>query len=361
MTDLLPILRGHLVKKNLDAIVFNTSEFLPSINLRYLSGFTGSDACIFVTRTECHLFTDGRYRIQALDQARGFRVHVVHRKIEALIRAIKATHVNRLGIEGSRVSYEFIEALMRRMPGLEILPLARRFLEAFRLRKGPEEIAKIKKAAHIAFVACSEMLSSGLSGKRESEVAHELESLFRRNGAGGIAFDTIVASGERSALPHGMPTEKVIGIGELVIMDYGCRFEGYNSDETVTCVPGTPSSDQKKIHKAVYEAHMVAIDSIKAGLKVHELDAIARRSIEKSGFGKYFMHGLGHGVGMEVHEPPRISPLGRGVLEEGMVFTIEPGIYLDGIGGIRLESLVYLGRNGPEIISEMPKELISVG
>ena len=361
MNNRLFLLHEFLQGKNLDAILLNTSEFLPSINLKYFSGFTGSEATILITPTERHLFTDGRYKIQAKQEARGFLIHVVRRKIDAVARVMEVRKVNRLGIEGSRISYDFVATLTRRLPNIRILPLARRFTENFRLRKTPEELAKIRKAAQIASVSCRKVLESGVSLKSESQVATELETLFRLNGADGVAFDTLVASGTRSALPHGKPSAKIISRGDLVIVDYGCRCEGYNSDETVTCITGgMPSSEQKSLYQAVYEAHMRAIDKVKVGLRVRELDYLARQSIDKAGFAKYFLHGLGHGIGMEVHEPPSISQRGRGVFEEGMVFTIEPGIYVDGIGGVRLESLVYLSESGPEVLSTMPKELISV-
>ena len=148
--------------------------------------------------------------------------------------------------------------------------------------------------------------------------------------------------------------------GELIIIDYGCRLDGYNSDETVTCVVGPPSSEQRKMYQIVRDAHDRAIESLKEGVRAKEVDKIARESIDKAGFGKYFLHGLGHGLGLEVHEPPYLSPLGRGVISPGMVFTIEPGVYVEGLGGVRLESLVYMDRNGPEILSGMPKDLIQI-
>jgi Xaa-Pro aminopeptidase len=244
---------------------------------------------------------------------------------------------------------------------VELVPLKREFLENLRIRKSDEERDKIKKAASIASSACREVVESGLAGKTESEVAAELELLFRRKGASGIGFDTIIASGERGALPHGIATEKVIQQGELVVMDFGCKFQGYQSDETVTCSIGSPTSEQKKIHRAVYDAHMKALDAVKEGVKVRRLDGIARQSIEEAGYGRFFIHSLGHGLGLETHEPPYLSPKGRGVLKQGMVFTIEPGIYIEGVGGIRLESLVYLSPSGPEVLSEMPKDLIIAG
>lgn len=353
-------LQDRLGKLHVDALLFNTSEVVPSINVRYLSGFTGSDGAVLVTESRRRLFTDGRYKTQARQEAAGFRIHVVRSRVDAVARSLRADGVRRLGIEAGRISYEFVATLARKVHELEVVPLNRKFLSGLRIRKSVEEKDAIGKAAKMASQACAEILEAGIKGKRESEVAAELETLFRRKGAEGIAFETIVASGPRSALPHGTATDKPISSGELVIIDYGCRSQGYHSDETVTCVTGAPSRDQKKVHEAVYEAHYRALDAVKVGVRTRSLDAAARQVIDKAGFGKYFLHGLGHGVGLEIHEPPTLSPRGQDVLEEGMVFTIEPGVYLEGIGGVRLESLIYLGRSGPELLSEMPKDLIPV-
>jgi len=352
-------LQRQLRKDRCDALLFNTSEVLTSINLRYLTGFTGSDAAVLITGTERHLFTDGRYKTQARQEAQGYRIHVTRNKLEALAGFLRRAQIRRVAIEGSRLSYEFVGALTARLPALEVVPLNRRFLDGFRIKKSPEEKALIKDAAAIASQACRETIAQGLVGKRESEAAAEFEAACRRKGAEGMAFETIVASGPRSALPHGSPSDKIIGPGELVIIDFGCRVKGYHSDETVTCVTGRPSDQQTKMHQAVYDAHNRALEAAKPGVKTRRLDAAARGVIEKAGLGKFFLHGLGHGVGLEIHEPPRLSPRGSGVLKEGMVFTIEPGVYVEGVGGVRLESLVYLAGNGPEVLSGMPKELIT--
>lgn len=361
MIDRVLPLHARLAKLGVNAVLFNTSEVTPSANLRYLTGFTGSDAAILITRTERRLFTDARYKTQAHEQARGFLVHVVRNKLSALTRTLRMLGVRRLGIEATRVSYELVTRLVSGAPGLEVIPLKRDFLEAFRVQKSPEETAIVKKAARIASQACRQVLSSGLIGRRESEVAADVESYFRSGGAESPSFQTIVASGARSALPHAAPTEKAIRPGELVVIDYGCRYQGYCSDETVTCCTAKPTHEQTKIHRAVHDAHMRALDAVREGISVRELDHVARSTIESAGYGKYFLHGLGHGVGLEIHEPPYLSSRGTGVLSEGMVFTIEPGVYIEGVGGVRLESLVYLGSAGPEVLCDMPKDLIIVG
>ncbi|MCA1961669.1 MAG: aminopeptidase P family protein [Desulfomonile sp.] len=353
-------LHGSLRRLGVDALLFNSSEILPSVNLRHVTGFTGSDGAVLITAKERHLFTDGRYGIQARNEARGFRLHVVRRRLDALARTVKAAGVSRLGIEASRVSHEFTTNLARRLPDVRLVSVPKSFLDGLRVRKTPEEKARIERAARCASDACGSLLERRLTGRVEKDVAAELETLFRRCGADGPGFETIVASGERGALPHGAASDKVINVGELVVVDYGCVIDGYHSDETVTCVTGAPTSEQRKMHQAVYTAHMRAIEALRVGMRVRDVDRIARNSIAAAGYGKYFVHGLGHGVGLEIHEPPSLSPLGKGLVEEGMVFTIEPGIYIEGFGGVRLESLVYMDRTGPELLSRMSKDLIVV-
>lgn len=351
----------RLRKLRLDAVLFNSSEFLPSVNLRYLCGFTGSDASILVTGDERHLFTDGRYKTQARQECPDFELHVVRRKLDSIRSVLRRLKIRRLGVESPRISYEFAIRLGRKAPDAQLIPLGRQFLENLRIKKTPEEKTKLGQAAEIASRSCEELLQAGLLGRTEQQVAEDLEARFRANGAQGIAFETIVAAGERSALPHARPTGKVIERGDFVLIDFGCRYAHYHSDETVTGVVGSPSGEQAKLHAVVYEAHMRAIESLKVGMGVKELDSVARDVIADAGLGKYFLHGLGHGVGLEIHEPPHLSPLGTGIIEEGMVFTIEPGVYVEGTGGVRLESLVYMDGTGPEILSRMSKNLLTIG
>jgi Xaa-Pro aminopeptidase len=360
MTATARALQDRLQNLKVDALLFNTSEDVTSFNLTYVTGFSGSDGAALIGERELHFFTDGRYKSQVSGEITGFTVHVVRRKLESIVRAVKRNRVRRLGIEAARTTYAFVTALQRRLPSTEVLALDRRFLEDLRICKGTEETAKVARAAEIASSCCQAIVDGGLRGKRESHVAAQLEALFKENGSQGFAFETIVASGERSVLPHGSATDKVIAPQDLVVIDYGCRFAGYNSDETVTCSVGEPQEDQQRIFRAVRDAHDRAIDALKPGMEAREVDRIARRSIEKAGFGKYFLHGLGHGVGLEVHEAPSVSPYGKRALEEGMIFTIEPGVYIEGIGGVRLESLIAMKRTGPEILSKMPKDLIRV-
>ncbi len=358
--DPIALIRRKLQKLKLDAILLNTSEITRSTNLRYLSGFTGSDAAILINEDRLHLFTDGRYKIQSKIESPKFRVHVTRGKIASLVKVLRKLGVRNLGVEGNRISFDYVSALKKAAKEIEVVSFRSQELADLRITKDGSELEMIRKAAQVASLACKQLLETGISGKSESEVAGRLGSLFKLGGASAESFETIVASGVRSALPHGSPTEKIIQSGDLVVIDYGCMISGYCSDETVTCVVGSPDAEQEKIHQAVKDAHDRAIEAIKPGVRGNELDRVARETISKAGYGKYFLHSLGHGVGLEVHEAPYLAPKSVSVIDSGMVFTIEPGIYIEGFGGVRLESLVYLSSTGPEILSRASKSLISV-
>ena len=358
--DPIALIRRKLQKLKLDAVLLNTSEITQSTNLRYLSGFTGSDAAILINEDRLHLFTDGRYKIQSRIESPKFRVHITRGKIASVVKVMRKLGVRHLGVEGNRISFDYVSALKRAAKEIEVVSFKAQELADLRIIKDGSELKMIKKAAQVASLACEQLLESGISGKSESEVAGRLGSLFKLGGASAESFETIVASGVRSALPHGSPTEKIIQSGDLVVIDYGCIISGYCSDETVTCVVGAPHPEQLKIHQVVKDAHDRAIEAIKPGIRAEDADRVARETISKAGYGKYFLHSLGHGVGLEVHEAPYLAPKSVSVIDSGMVFTIEPGIYIEGFGGIRLESLVYLSSTGPEILSGASKSLITV-
>ncbi len=361
MTHGLERLAKYIQRKRLDAVLINSSEHLVSSNLKYVTGFRGSDGAAVITPVERHLITDGRYKLQAEQEAPDFKLHITRDKTAALARLLVARGLYRLAIEPSRITHELITSLSRKVPKLVLRPLDKKFLDHFRIRKTPSEIERVKKAAEIASEACRRVVEEGLAGKTELEIAGKLELLFRILGADSPSFPTIVASGARSALPHAVPTTKVILPGDLTILDFGCTLDGYSSDETVTCVVAlSPTPLQQTMHEVVREAQLRAIESLRVGVAVRAVDEVARKCIADAGFGKHFVHGLGHGVGLEVHEPPWVTPRGRDVVEEGMILTIEPGIYIDGVGGVRLESLVVMNTDGPVILSRMPKDLILV-
>jgi Xaa-Pro aminopeptidase len=361
MTQALERLTRYIQQRGLDAALINSSEHLASPNLKYVTGFRGSDACAVITPTERHLITDGRYKLQAAQEAPDFKLHVTRDKTAVLARLLITRKLFRLAIEPARVTHELITNLTRKAPELVLRPLNKKFLDHFRIRKTPAEIELVKKAAEIASEACRRVVEEGLAGRTELEIAGKLELLFRSLGADCPSFPTIVASGARSALPHAVPTPKEILPGDLTILDFGCSLSGYSSDETVTCVAAaSPTPLQKRMYEVVREAQLRAIDSLRVGVPVGAVDEVARKCIADAGFGKHFVHGLGHGVGLEVHEPPWLTPKGKEVLEEGMIMTIEPGIYIEGVGGVRLESLIAMRTDGPVILSQMPKDLILV-
>jgi len=361
MTTGMEHLVQYMTQKHLDAVLVNSSEHLLSHNMRYITGFSGSEAAALITPKERHFITDGRYKLQAAQEVAGYKIHVARDKVGTLARLLLTRRLFRIAVEPARVTYELIAELKNKVKQLIVHHIEKKFLNDFRTRKAPAEIQLVRTAAGIASEACSRVVKEGLIGKTELEIAGKLEFLFRTLGADGPSFPTIVASGPRSALPHASPTTKKIRPGDLIILDYGCTIGGYNSDETVTCIAGKqPTSLQRKMHTVVRKAQLIAVESLRVGGTVSAVDSVARKFIADSGFGKHFVHALGHGVGLEVHEPPWLSSRGRGVLEQGMIMTIEPGIYIEGVGGVRLESLVAMETDGPVILSQMTKDLISV-
>jgi Xaa-Pro aminopeptidase len=216
----------------------------------------------------------------------------------------------------------------------------------------------MKAAIDISTKAFRHILDMLRTGTVENEVAFEMECFMKKSGADAVSFDTIIASGKRSALPHGKASAKRIDKGDLILIDFGSRFQGYHSDETCTVVLGRPSPEQKKVHQVVKDAHDKAIEMVRPGIPICEVDGTARNYIRDCGYGDYFGHGLGHGVGLVVHEEPGVSGESKGVVEDGMVFTIEPGIYIPDWGGVRLEDMILVTSQGAEVLTSLPKELI---
>jgi Xaa-Pro aminopeptidase len=250
----------------------------------------------------------------------------------------------------------FFKDLEKEIPGITLKPFSDR-LDQLRIIKDVSEITLLKRAAHIAALSLRQVMPMIRQGVREIEVAAELEYRIRKNGGAGSSFPVIVASGYRGALPHGVASQKKIAAGDFVVVDYGAIYAGYASDETCTFVAGEPTRKQKKIHAIVRKAHDRAIAAIKPGASLKKIDGAARTYIERQGYKKYFNHGTGHGIGLAVHEPPRVSFLSDEKALEGMVITIEPGIYLPGWGGVRIEDTVIVTKKGGEIITEMNKVL----
>ncbi|WP_223066528.1 M24 family metallopeptidase [Paenibacillus caui] len=345
--------REALQQRNLDALLITSS-----INRRYLTGFTGSSGYVLITAEKAYLLTDFRYMTQAPQQAVGFDVvehgPSVSQSLQELLQAQKAT---RLGFESDNLSFSAYNKYAEELAGVQLIP-ASGLVEQIRIIKDDEELAVMKEAADLADRTFMHMLEFIKPGLTELEVAIEMEFFMRKNGATSSSFDTIIASGERSALPHGVASERVIGSGDFVTMDFGALLNGYCSDITRTVAVGKPSDQLREIYDIVLEAQLNGLAKLGPGMTGREADALTRDIIAKYGYGEQFGHSTGHGLGMEVHEAPRLSKLSDDILKPGMVVTVEPGIYLPGVGGVRIEDDVVITETGIRRLTESPKDFI---
>ncbi|MDF2839742.1 MAG: aminopeptidase family protein [Clostridia bacterium] len=348
-------LRERLANSNLPAAFIYSKE-----NRRYISGFTGSTGYVIVTADKAYFVTDFRYRDQAQQQCKGFEV-IIHGSslFDQLKETILSNQIKALGIEESFMTVSFYENLKTNLESVELVSL-KGMLDELRLYKDPEEIENIAKAAAIADDAFTHILGFIKPGIKEIDVAVELEYFCKKHGATEMSFDSIVASGVRSSLPHGVFSQKVINNGEFLTLDFGCVYNGYCSDMTRTVFVGKADEKQKKIYNTVLEAQQKALEQIKPGIVGKDVDKVARDIITAAGFGENFGHGLGHGVGLAVHEEPRLSPMGERILEANMVVTDEPGIYIAEYGGVRIEDLVLVTEDGHRVLSTSPKHLIEL-
>lgn len=356
-------IRKYLVRQNLDAFyVFyplDSGRFLP--NVRYLTGFSGSSGAIFVTRKTATFITDFRYTDQSKAQVKGARVVISKKNPIAAMEDIKeAQTVNmRIGIEAHRLTVAQKTALARALPKAILIDTTD-VVEDLMICKDKSEIDNIKKAAEISDVAFERILGILKPGLMEKDIAAELEYQMKMLGADKEAFESIVASGYRSALPHGIASDKKLKKGEFITFDFGALYKGYCSDITRTVVLGKASPRQKKIYRIVERAQAAAVRKVRAGVTGKQVDAAARNIIVRAGFGKNFGHGTGHGIGLEVHAAPRVSILGTQPLESNMVITIEPGIYISGWGGVRIEDDVVVRQKGCLVLNQAPKKMLEL-
>jgi Xaa-Pro aminopeptidase len=339
-----------LAAHDLDALVFCARE-----NLRYLSGFTGSDAVLLLTAGSSLFLTDSRYTTQARSQVTAERVDEYRVQVDGVAAALHNAGVRRIGFESSLAYGKVSDLRTRGDSTWEWVPL-REELEALRLLKTADEIAAIEAATQLNAVAFAEIEPLIRPGIVERELALALEFALRRLGAEEKAFDFIVASGPRGALPHGVASDRQLAEGELVTIDFGCRVDGYHADETVTVALGSVADRLRHVFDTVLVAHDLALAAVSPGVPLVEIDQTARDYIAGAGYGEYFGHGLGHGVGLEVHEAPTVSPRGKAVVREGMVFTVEPGVYLPGTGGVRIEDMVLATSAGARVLTRLPKQ-----
>lgn len=336
-----------------EAVVIASPE-----NRRYLTGFSGSSAAAVLSASAAVLVTDFRYLDQARDECPGWEIHRQgDGLLEAVATVIAGLRVTRVGFERELATYGFYADLTARLEGCELLPLSG-LVEGRREVKAEEEVDLIRQAAHITDAVLDKALPMLKPGAEEREIALEIEYEMRKLGADGAAFATIVASGARSALPHGRASAKKLAAGDLVTIDLGAAYAGYSADLTRTFVLGTPTARQKEIYSLVLEAQEAALGAVRPGRTGREVDAVARDIISSRGHGQHFGHGLGHGVGLAVHEGPRLAPTGEKQLVPGNVVTVEPGVYITDWGGVRIEDLCVVRPGGVEVLSRFPKELL---
>ncbi len=329
-------------------------------HVRYLTGFSGSSGLCVITPEKQFFITDRRYKSQASQEVDGFTIIIAKQRLFPLITEKSLIPKQaRIGFESECVTVADMKSLKKLLPGRHFVPETN-ILETVTAIKDDREIALIRYAAQITDKVFKKILALIRPGIRECDIAAEISYWHRKYGAECDAFDPIVASGERGALPHARAADKIIRRGEMVVLDFGCRYCGYHSDLTRTIAVGKPSVEMKKIYKIVLDAQTKAIDTVHNGVAARSVDAVARKHIRQAGYGRYFIHSLGHGLGIHVHEPMRLSALSTAILQTGNVVTIEPGIYIPGSGGVRIEDDIIVCENGCDVLTTSPKELIIV-
>lgn len=347
--------RGIIESNMVDAFLVTKRE-----NYIYLSGFDGTLAYLLITQAQMYIFVDFRYVEQANSQAKNCIVISYDSDVFKVInQVLQADRIRTLAFESCNVTYAQYESFLKSINVDNLVPLDDE-IRNLRAVKDDYEIGEIQKAVKIADMAFEHILAYIKPGISEIEIAAEIEYNMRKNGAKGASFETIVASGERSSMPHGTATSKKLQQGDVIILDYGALFDDYCSDITRTVFLGQPRQELKDMYELVLKAQLEAIDSVKVGLKCNELDGVARNIIYSKGFDKNFGHGLGHGVGLEIHESPRLSPYCDSVIKANMVATIEPGVYVSGVGGVRIEDVIVIEDTGARILTKAPKEMIII-
>lgn len=325
-------------------------------NVRFLSGFTGSNGALLVTADRALLFTDPRYQTQAAQESDAEVKIAKGPLIPAVTSWLKRLRLRSLGFERNRISFEEYQQL-KSGGDIRLKPLEG-VVEEIRMVKSPAEIATIRASVLLNSAALEQALEHFRPSMTEVDFAAEIEYRMRLLGADGTAFQTIVASGQRSALPHAHPTDHPIESDQLLLVDMGANVAGYASDMTRTHAVGKLAAKVRRMYRAVLESQLAAIDAVKPGILCASIDRVARRVLGSHGLDKLFIHSTGHGLGLEIHERPRIGRRERTVLEPGMVITVEPGVYEEGLGGIRIEDTVVVTAQGCEVLTPTGKELV---
>ncbi|MBQ3119158.1 MAG: aminopeptidase P family protein [Clostridia bacterium] len=345
------------LKKLVSVIPANATLIFSPENLYYFSGFTGGEGMLYIDKSRLLLFTDSRYTVQARDEAPDFEV--IDTAQTSVSEFLKQQGDKAYGFEDDYVTFSKFASLKRISPKSVFSPVSSH-IDKLRMIKDEHEISLIEKSASIADSAYNYILDKIAVGKTEREIALELEYFMLRQGAEGLSFDTIAASGIRSCMPHGTATDKVIESGDFLTLDFGCKYKGYCSDMTRTVVVGKANDKQKEIYNTVLSAQYAALNTIRAGELAKAVDDAARGVIENAGYGKHFGHGLGHSLGLKVHESPSCSPKSSDILTENMLMTVEPGIYIDDFGGVRIEDLVCVTNDGHRNLTTSGKDLIEL-
>ena len=342
--------------RNLDALLVT---HLP--NLRYLSGFSGSAGVLLIAGGKSSFFTDGRYREQARAEVRGAKVVLPKGPIlDAAGRAIVDSRIRTLGVEGDHLSVAAEAKIARALRPRTRLRATQGVVEKQRMVKEPAELDCIRAAVQLGSSLFETAVAAIRPGVPEQAVAAELEYAARKAGAEGMAFATIVAAGPRSALPHGLATAQPIPRQGFVVLDFGVILRGYCSDMTRTVHVGRPTAEARGVYEAVLEAQQAAIEAVRPGGTVAQVDQAARSVLRRAGLARYFTHSTGHGVGLEIHEPPRIARGQQDVMQPGMVITIEPGVYVPGYGGVRIEDIVVVTGASCTVLTPTTKEFLTV-
>jgi len=351
------LLREEMEAAQLDAFVVTHPP-----NVFYLSGFTGSAKVLVVTKAGLTLFTDSRYTAQARQEAQGARVKIVRGSLlSSAGEQLGRERVRRVGFEAVRLTVSQKALLDKAANGRRRWAPWDGKIEAARAVKDAAELSVMREAAAIACSAWQETLPLIKPGVLENDLAAEVEFRMRRKGASGPAFDTIIASGPRGALPHAHASGRAVGKNELVVCDLGAILRGYSSDLTRTVFVGRAPSEVRRWYSAVLEAQEAAREVLQPGVSAQQVDAAARKTLQRAGLGKQFVHSTGHGLGLEVHEMPRLARGQKTLLRSGMVVTIEPGIYIEGKGGIRIEDDAMVTPHGAEYLTDANRELIELG
>lgn len=350
----LDVLRNLMKQNKMEALLLTGD-----VNRNYITKFTGDESYALITENKAYFITDSRYTEQARNEVIDFEVFQYGRPFSSYLnKLIKENNIKELFFEENILTYSVFKEFEKELK-VNLLPL-NGLIEEMRLVKDEEEIKNIKIAASIADKAFLHILKHIKAGVSERDIALELEFFLKRNGASALSFETIVASGYRSALPHGVASSKIINEGDFVTLDFGCIYNHYCSDMTRTVAVGKVDSKLLDMYNVVLKAQQEALKNFGPDKRCSDLDKIARDIIENEGYGKYFGHGLGHGVGREIHEAPSVSSKSQSVLKPGYVVTNEPGIYIPQLGGVRIEDLILITQDGYEVLSNSSKEIITL-